>query len=174
MPVQKGVPSSVSRSPVTSGSRTSFSPPPLRPNTVMRGLSALRRIKHRLSDDFDAFCRTIFGQTPPPAGKRFFFATLVFSAPYDCRAYRKPSRHAVFTVDRSVFCFFSTSRCSSRTPRSVVGIKRSKTRYRRSSPCTFYLVIDCRWISFMLFFCNQFFHYVILKTNSFINYVSLY
>jgi len=33
----------------------------------MRGLLSLRRFKHRLYNDFDAFCNVIFGRTPPPA-----------------------------------------------------------------------------------------------------------
>lgn len=103
----------VLRSPGTR-SQTLFSPSLFCPNTTMKGLLALRRIKHRLSDDFDAFCYTIFGQTPPPTGKRFLFYYARFKRVcfaytlYDY-TYGKPLRHAVFTIDRSVFCFLFIS-----------------------------------------------------------------
>lgn len=137
VPVQKRVPS-VSRSPGTSGSRTSFSPlPSLCPNTTMKGLSALRRIKHRLSDDFDAFCRTIFGQTPPPAGKRFFFLLRSYSAHHTIVAPTENCHdtRCSLSID-PCFVFFSTSRVFD------VVLKRPDWSLALNGLCTFYLVVD--------------------------------
>lgn len=111
----------VRRSPGTRTPQSLFSPSSFCPSTTMKGLRALRRIKHRLSDDFDAFCHTIFGQTPPPAGKRFLF--LLRSIPArllrvcTIRLYlpKTVMTHTVFTIDPSVFCFhfWCIPRCSS-------------------------------------------------------------
>ncbi|CAH1710966.1 39S ribosomal protein L32, mitochondrial [Aphis gossypii] len=55
----------------------------------MKGLVALRSIKNRLCTDFDAFCRMILGQTPPPA--------LSFASPIETL---KPSIPALTNIER--------------------------------------------------------------------------
>lgn len=45
----------------------------------MKGLLALRRIKHQLSVNFDAFCNVMFGQMPPPG--QYFVLFFLFRQP---------------------------------------------------------------------------------------------